>query len=171
MKACEAGAFGDTLVELVRGEVWPVSIGDCHGMVAANVARALPDDAWRVTLASLPSAGSVPGPDVWVRRRGASPVARLGATGRLTRWNPSDVALVVEVADTSFSADTEVKPQVYGASGYGCYWVVHRGGVDVFEDPFEAGYRRRRHVGPDGTVTVPYTGSSLAAGVLLDAGE
>lgn len=169
VRAWEAGVFGGTRVELVRGEVWPVTIGAWHGSVAANVARALPNDQWRVTVATLPSAGSVPDPDVWVHRRGASPIARLGSTGRLARWSPSDVALVVEVADTSFAADTEIKPAVYGAAGYPCYWVVHRGGVEVFTDPYEAGYRDRVHVDPLGTVTVPYTQSLVSVATLLDA--
>ncbi len=169
VRAWEAGVFGDTRVEMVQGEVWPVSIGDWHGSVAANLARALPDDAWRITLATLPSAGSLPDPDVWVRGRAATPVARLGTTGRLLRWSAGDVALVVEVADTSFAADTEIKPAVYGAAGYPCYWVVHRGGVEVFTDPFEAGYRSRDHIGLNGAVVVPYTGDSLSVSALLDA--
>lgn len=170
VKAWEAGVFGDTRVELVRGEVWPVAIGDWHGVVAANIARALPDDSWQVTFASLPSAGSVPDPDMWVQRRGASPLAWLGAARRLARWSPSDVGLVVEVSDVSFAADTEVKPLIYGAAGYPCYWVVHRGGMEVFDIPFEEGYRRRQHVGPDGAVTVPYAGSPLAVATLLEVG-
>lgn len=60
-------------------------------------------------------------PDVWVHRRGAAPVSRLGSTGRLARWSAGDVALVVEVADASFSADTEIKAGVCGRSGFGAY--------------------------------------------------
>ncbi|MGH9115502.1 MAG: Uma2 family endonuclease, partial [Acidimicrobiales bacterium] len=167
--AWEAGVFGEARVELVRGEVWPVTIGSWHGSVAANVARLLPGGEWRVTTATLPSAGSVPDPDVWVHRRAAEPIARLGSTGRLVRWSPSDVALVVEVADTSFAADTELKPAVYAGAGYPCYWVVHRGGVEVFTEPYEAGYRERLHVGPKGLLTVPYSQSSLDVAAILDA--
>lgn len=156
IRAWESGVFGDNRVELVDGEVWPVSIGDWHGSVAASVTRALPNDEWRVTMATLPASGSLPDPDVWVRHGSARPVSRLGETGRLLRWSPADVVLVVEVADTSFAADTETKAVVYGRTGFGCYWVVHRGGVDVFTDPFESGYRSRRPVGVDGDVAVPY---------------
>ncbi len=170
VRAWEAGVFGDSRVELVQGEVWPVSIGDWHGAVAANVARALPNDGWRITLATLPSAGSLPDPDVWVRPRLAEPMARLGTTGRLTRWAATDVVLVVEVADTSFAADTEIKPAVYGAAGYRCYWVLHRGGAEIFTDPFDGGYRSRSHVDVDGEVVVPYAPVSLAVSALLDAG-
>src|SRR4051812_13028578 len=111
--------FRDQRVELVEGEVWPVSIGRWHGSVAGNVTRLLPDDEWRMTNASLPAAGSITDPDVWVHRRGAQPVSRLGATGRLPPWRAGGVALVVEVADATFGADTEVKAGIYGRSGFG----------------------------------------------------
>ena len=99
-------------------------------------------------------------------------MSRLGATGRLARWSAGDVALVVEVADASFAADVDVKARVYGRSGFGAYWVVHRGGVEVFSDPSEAGYRRQVSVPPTETVEVPYRpGVVLAVADLLDAEE
>lgn len=171
IRAWEADVFGDQRVELVEGEVWPVSIGPWHGSVMANVARLLPNDTWRVTQSTLPAAGSLPDPDAWVHRRDARPVSRLGETGRLVRWSASDVVLVVEVSDASFAADTDTKARVYGSAGFAVYWVVHRGGVEVFTDPFERGYRERGHVGPDGTVVVPYTGTTLSVAALLDADE
>ncbi len=170
VRAWEHGVFGDARVELIEGEVWPVSIGDWHGAVAASVTRALPNDQWRVTMSTLPAAGSLPDPDVWVRRRSARPISGLGETGRLLRWSPADVALVVEVSDTSFAADTETKAVVYGRAGFGCYWVVHRGGVDVFTDPFESGYRSRERIDERGSVAVPYGASTtIAIASLLDA--
>ena len=170
--AWEAGVFRDVRVELVEGEVWPVSIGLWHGAVTGNIVRALPDGDWRITTASLPASGSIADPDVWVHRWGAQPIARLGATGRLARWSPSDVALVVEVADSSLTADLETKARVYGRSGYATYWVVHRGGVEVLTDPFEGGYRERRSVLPGNTVEVPYSpGQVLDVSALLDADD
>lgn len=168
--AWEAGVFRGARVELVEGEVWPVSIGLWHGAVTGNIVRALPNDEWRVTTASLPAAGSIADPDVWVHRRGARPVARLGATGRLARWSAGDVALVVEVADSSLAAELETKARVYGRSGYPVYWVVHRGGVEVLTEPYEAGYRRRATVPPGGRVEVPYLpGRTVAVDAILDA--
>ena len=121
--AWEAGVFRDQRVELVEGEVWPVSIGTWHGAVAGNVTRLLPNSDWRVTSTSLPAAGSVTDPDVWVHRRGARPVS-------------------------------------------------HRGGVEVFSEPFEAGYRRRLPAPVTGTVPVPYRPDVfLAVADLLDAEE
>ncbi|MGH9113184.1 MAG: Uma2 family endonuclease [Acidimicrobiales bacterium] len=172
IRAWEAGVFRGERVELVDGEVWPVSIGLWHGSVTSNIVRALPNDEWRVTTASLPAAGSIPDPDVWVHRRGAQPIARLGSTGRLARWSPSDVALVVEVADSSPTADLETKARVYGRTGYATYWVVHRNGVDVLTDPYEAGYRRRETLGPADEVPLPYVaGQAIAVDRILDAEE
>jgi hypothetical protein len=157
-------------VELIEGEVWPVTIGLWHGAVTSNIVRLLPDGDWRVTTASLPASGSIPDPDVWVHRRDAKPIARLGATGRLARWSPSDVALVVEVADSSLPADLETKARVYGRSGYATYWVVHRSGVEVLTDPFEAGYRQRATVAAGGEVDVPYLSSrTIPVDLILDA--
>jgi hypothetical protein len=170
VRAWEAGVFRDQRVELVEGEVWPVPIGLWHAAVAGNVTCMLPNGDWRVTSASLPASGSVPHPDVWVHRRGVGPVARLGSTGRLARWSAGDVALVVEVADASYDVDVDTKAKVYGRSGFATYWVVHRGGVDVFTDPYEAGYRQRTTVPPSATVTVPYRpDKALAVADLLDA--
>lgn len=168
--AWEAGVFRDERVELVEGEVWPRPIGLWHGAVTSNVVRSLPNGGWRVTTASLPASGSIPDPDVWVHRRGARPIARLGSTGRLARWSPGDVALVVEVADSSLVADLETKSRVYGRSGYPVYWVVHRGGVEVLTEPYEAGYRRHVTSPPGDSVEVPYLpGSTIAVDVILDA--
>lgn len=168
IRAWESGVFRDQRVELVGGEVWPVSIGVWHGGVAANLAHHLRYEGWQVTMATLPAAGSLPDPDAWVVRRGAEPVSRLGDTGRLARWSPSDVALVVEVADTSFVADTEVKARIYGAAAYPVYWVLHRGGAEVFTEPYEAGYRQRHHIPIHGTLTLPYSAAHLALADLLD---
>lgn len=168
--AWEAGVFRDQRVELVEGEVWPVSIGEWHGAVTGNVVRALPDGEWRVTTASLPASGSIADPDVWVHKKGARPVSRLGATGRLARWSPGDVALVVEVADSSLSADLETKARIYGRTGYATYWVVHRGGVEVLTEPCESGYRQRRSLRPGEQVTVPYGDRvALPVDLLLEA--
>ncbi|QYG92365.1 Uma2 family endonuclease [Iamia sp. SCSIO 61187] len=172
IRAWEAGVFGEQRVELVEGQVIRVVIGDWHGQVTARVIRRLPEDGWRVTNATLPAAGSLPDPDAFVCRRGAEPVARLGTERTISRLNPGDVGLVVEVADASFVFDTEVKTVAYGRAGFGWYWVVHREGVEVFTDPDEGGYRERRHVGPDGEIEVPYApGTTIPVAELLDVDQ
>ncbi|MGQ0630779.1 MAG: Uma2 family endonuclease [Sporichthyaceae bacterium] len=169
IRAWEAGVFANRRVELVQGEVWPVVIGPWHGLVAANLARLLWVEGWQTTSAALPSGGSLPDPDVWVLRRGSPPVAVLGTTKRLNRPNPADVALVVEVADSSFAADVHIKSRIYAAGYYPQYWVVHRGGIEVFTDPGEAGYRTRTSVPAGGRITLPYAAVELSVADILDA--
>ncbi|HEU5149602.1 MAG TPA: Uma2 family endonuclease [Iamia sp.] len=172
IRAWEAGVFGDGRYEMVQGEVIRVLIGEWHGQVTARVMRLLPEDGWRVTNATLPAAGSLSDPDAFVFRRGAEPVARLGTQRSVHRLNPGDVGLVVEVSDSSLVFDTEVKTVVYGRAGFGCYWVVHRDGVEVFTDPYEAGYRERRHVAVDSVVEVPYApGTTIPVADLLDVDQ
>ncbi len=172
LRAWEAGVFGEARVEMVEGEVLRVVIGDWHGQVTMRLARLLPEDGWRVTSSTLPAAGSLPDPDAFVFRRAATPIAALGAQRSLHRWNPGDIGLVVEVADSSLLYDTEVKAGVYGRTGFPCYWVVHREGVEVFTDPYESGYRERLHVGVDEVVAVPYApGETIAVADLLDVDQ
>jgi hypothetical protein len=172
IRAWEAGVFGDGRYEMVQGEVIRVVIGDWHGQMTMQLGHLLRRPGWRVTNATLPSSGSLPDPDAFVVRRGAKAVAQLGSTRSISRLNPGDVGLVVEVADSSLVFDTEVKDVVYGRAGFPCYWVVHRDGVEVFTDPFEAGYRQRLHVAADGEVEVPYApGEVIAVADLLDVDE
>ena len=163
LRAAEAGVFGDQQVELVEGEVWRVVHGTWHGAVTAAVTRALPDldGRYRVTSASLPSAGSVPDPDVWVHRRDAEPVEQLSA--RVARWDPQDVALVVEVSDETVGAGLGGKADLYARAGYMEYWVVTRRGVHVHAGPGSDRYREVRLLGPTEQVAVPY-----ASDVALD---
>lgn len=171
VRAWEAGLFDDRRVEMIAGEVWVVSIGPWHGQVAANLARLLWVEGWRVTYQTLPAAGSLPDPDAWVLRRDSEPVARLGETRTLTRPNPADVALVVEVADSSFWSDVEVKGRIYAAASYPEYWVVHRRGIEVFTDPSEDGYRERRSVPADGRIALPYAPVEIAVADVFDAAD
>lgn len=171
VRAWEAGVFDEQRVELVAGEVLPVCIGWWQGQVGCNLAHLLWAEGWRVTMQSLPAAGSLPDPDAWVMRRGSAPVAWLGETRKLTRPNPADVGLVVEVDDASFVVDMCVKTKIYAAAMYPVYWVVHRRGVEIFTDPSEDGYREQRTVPADGRVTLPYAPIEIAVADILDAAE
>lgn len=68
---------------------------------------------------------------------------------------PSDVLLVVEVADTSVRFDRATKLPAYGRAGVVETWVVDLDGgvVDVATRPSEQGYAHLARVAPDGTVT------------------
>ena len=58
---------------------------------------------------------------------------------------PDDIAMVVEVADTSLLEDREMATAVYGPSGIPIYWIVNvvSRQVEVYTDPGPQGYRSR----------------------------
>lgn len=65
---------------------------------------------------------------------------------------PSDVLLVIEVADTSGEYDRGTKVPLYGRAGIPEVWVVDLAAraVDVYKQPSAAGYQdHRRRVGDD----------------------
>lgn len=164
LRAWEAGVF-DGRTELVDGEVWPVPIGSWHGDTAARVVRVLPNHDHLVTTASLPTAGSLPDPDCWVRNAAAQPAARLSE--RLVSWSPADVLLVVEIADETIDQDLGPKAGLYARAGYRCYWAVTRHGVYVHTDPSDAGYRTRVLHPPGEHVRVPYASTEIPVNDLL----
>jgi hypothetical protein len=164
VRAWEAGVF-ESRTELIDGEVWPVPIGTWHGVTAARVIRALPNDDHLVTAESLPTVGSLPDPDCWVRPATAQPTAPLSE--RLNTWSPGDVLLVVEIADETLDQDLGPKAILYGQAGYRCYWAVTRHGVYVHTDPSDAGYRTRVLHPPGDGLPVPYAGIEIAVDDLL----
>ncbi len=140
VRAWEADAF-DARVELVEGEVWPVVVGDWHGDAVFQLAGLLGRLGLTGTTSTLPSNGSLPDPDLWLRRPGARPSGSLGS--RLSTWSPSDVLLVVEVSDETLVADLTTKARLYGSAGWPLYWVVSRESVHVHSEPHPEGYRFR----------------------------
>ncbi|MGH9001157.1 MAG: Uma2 family endonuclease [Acidimicrobiia bacterium] len=164
LRAWEAGVF-EGRTELVDGEVWPVPIGSWHGDTAAKVLRALPNDDHVVSTASLPTAESLPDPDCWVRLAAAQPSARLSE--RLSAWSPTDVLLVVEIADESIDQDLGPKAALYARAGYPCYWAVTRQGIYFHTDPSAAGYRTRILYQPQDHLPVPYADVELPVNDLL----
>lgn len=164
LRAWEANVFvGRT--ELIDGEVWSVPIGTWHGDTAAKVLRALPDGGYVVTTSSLPTGGSLPDPDCWVRAKAADPVRQLSE--RLFEWNASDVVLVVEIADETLEQDLGAKAVLYARAGYPRYWVVTRDGVYEHEEPTEVGYRVRHLRRPGESLVVDYAGTQVAVDDLV----
>jgi Uma2 family endonuclease len=58
---------------------------------------------------------------------------------------PADIAMVVEVADSSLSEDRTMAVAVYGPSGIPVYWIVNLVDrqVEVYSEPGPGGYRSR----------------------------
>lgn len=121
-----------------------------------------------VSSATLPSSGSLPDPDVWVRRPGASPAGAISA--RLDAWHPADVLLVVEVSDETLLADLNIKVRVYGEAGFPVYWVVTRDGIYEHVDPGPAGYGGRVLYRKGARIPIGFAGTDLSVDELLAPG-
>lgn len=99
------------------------------------------------------AADSVPEPDLALVRGG-----RRDYQGR--HPGPADVALVVEVAESTLALDQTLKRRIYARSGFACYWVVNLPSrtVEVHTDPTGPGerpdYRARRDYGESESVPV-----------------
>ena len=152
----EAGILNeDDRVELIRGDIVHMSpIGIRH---AACVARLnallmsrLGDRAtlWpRNPLTIRPD--SEPQPDIILLRYRADFYAGVGLPG------PGDVALLVEIADTSLRYDRRTKGQLYAEAGVGEYWIVDLDGdaVEIYREPTGGAFRVTERVARGGTIT------------------
>lgn len=128
-------------VELIRGEIVEMSpIGSRHAHVLALLAewsyRAVPADRCMVRIQSpirIASIESEPEPDlVWVDRK---------AYAR-RHPEPSEVRLVIEVADSSLEYDRTRKLAVYDAAGIAEYWIVNLidDQLEIHRDPVDSAY-------------------------------
>jgi Uma2 family endonuclease len=70
--------------------------------------------------------------------------------------NPRDVALVVEVADSTLDYDRQEKLLMYAAADIRTYWIINLidGQVEVYSDPGPDGYRSRHDYVPGQEVPV-----------------
>ncbi|QEH31712.1 hypothetical protein OJF2_01770 [Aquisphaera giovannonii] len=127
-RAIDAGLFDDLgKVELIGGQLVATRAGSGpHGDVAINAEEALkaiiPADAWFVGReVTVDVAESVVVPDVMVARGPRKP--------RYRRRNPKieELALAIEVADTTLARDRRLKVPFYLEAGVPIVWVVNVG--------------------------------------------
>jgi Uma2 family endonuclease len=144
----QAGAFDGRhrqRVELIRGEIRQMSpIGFAHAAAVDYLSR------W--------SFDSLPARQAWIRIQGTLTVPRLqSAPEPDVLWlipkdyskghpQPSDVLLLIEVAESSLAEDRGEKAQLYAEAGIADYWVVNlvEHCVEVFRDPRPSGYQSRQ---------------------------
>ncbi|MEM1029903.1 MAG: Uma2 family endonuclease [Myxococcota bacterium] len=122
-------------VELLEGWIVPKMVHNPPHALAIELVddalRAVLPAGWRLRIQSpITTADSEPEPDVAVVRGG--PRERDGR-----HPTPEDVALVVEVADSSLDTDRTIKARLYARARIPAYWIVNLVDrcVDVFEDP------------------------------------
>ena len=68
---------------------------------------------------------------------------------------PSEVYLIIEVADTSLTFDREIKAKAYARSGIADYWVlnVNDRQIHVFREPAENRYQSELILGENGSIS------------------
>ncbi len=123
LRMAEVGIFpSDARIELLDGEIVPMSpIGPRHAYVLTLVHELLSQcflKDWQIR-EQQPVALSqfgMPQPDICIIRRNRHQPYQHPI--------PSDIGLLIEVADSSLELDTGVKRALYAASGIVEYWVV-----------------------------------------------
>ena len=138
-KAIDAGVFGESKVELLGGIPFVMSQNPPHILALANVFLALQAVAllprWFVNKENTLSLRRwLPIPDVVILR---GPKSIYGT--RLARAR--DVALLVEVSDTTYARDSGSKLRRYASFRIPVYWIVdlNRRIVEVRTGPFGKG--------------------------------
>ncbi len=80
---------------------------------------------------------------------------------------PGDVALLIEVADTSLFRDRRMKKRLYARAGFSIYWLINlvNNRIEVFTDPSgpteEPDYRHRQDFGPDEMIPLVIEGREV----------
>ncbi len=131
-----AGIIGnDDPVELIEGRLLammaknpPHSTG--AGLLMDHLFPIMPAGYFLAIERPLAAVDSVPEPDVMIVRGEPDDYPRRPP-------GPRDVALVVEVANTSFEFDHRTKKRVYARAGVSTYWIVNVPArcLHVFTDP------------------------------------
>ena len=144
----DSGILGeDDRTELLDGEVFfkmPIDSrhAGCVNFLNRLLSRLLPQLLVTAQNPVRLGPSSEPEPDLAVLRSTPDDY-------RSAHPSPSDVFLLIEVANSSLSLDRDVKAPLYAAAGIPELWIVDLTGeaVEVFQDPDPAGFRRyRRHV-------------------------
>lgn len=159
LRMIEADIFGDDKVELVEGELHRMPPpGNDHGRLQALIVGRL----FRIVAEALVRAeagveleeGTLVGCDAAVLR---APV-----TGR-RMLRPGDLALIVEIADTTLTRDMGIKRRKYAQAGIPAYWVVDhsRFVIHVHAEPVDGDYVEIHTVRFGQPLTVPGTQGTI----------
>jgi len=132
----------DDRVELIQGELFDMApIGSRHAGTVAMLTELFSVGAKGRRIVFVQSPVQIPDynepvPDLALLKPRAD-------SYRDALPHPSDVLLVVEVADTSVSRDRDVKIPIYGTSGIPEVWLidVQRRTVTVYRQPAADGYQ------------------------------
>lgn len=166
-RMAQLGILGENdRLELLEGWIVPkMTQNPPHGGTIDLVEDALRRrlaEGWRIRI-QLPvtTADSEPEPDIAVVK---------GTTRSFLARHPrpDEVALFVEVADSSRAIDQGTKARLYARAGIPCYWIVNLidRQLEVLTDPSgpadEPAYGQRQVFGPDDEVPFVLEGKELA---------
>jgi Uma2 family endonuclease len=169
----DQGYFNDDdRFELLEGWIVPkMTRNPPHDVaidLATDVLRNLTPRGWRVRgQSAVTTAESEPEPDLAVVRGDARDYVE-------RHPGPGDMALVVEVADSSLGRDRGIKKRIYARAGVPVYWIVNLAEriVEVYTDPTGPGeaptFANRRDFGPDEAVPVVIDGREVGRVVARD---
>jgi Uma2 family endonuclease len=156
-------------VELIDGWIVEMSpIGPPHTTCVSLVHAALQECrlvGWTVRVQSpVTMITSEPEPDVAVVRGGIRDYGDHHPAG-------PEIALVIEVADTSLQFDRQQKRSQYAMAGIAEYWIVNLADrcLEVHRDPAGGGeYRAREVIGADGSVELTIDGKNVGRLAVAD---
>jgi Uma2 family endonuclease len=154
-KLGEIGFFNpEERVELIEGNIIQMSAkGTAHTSATRRTANALRDllgnrvDVYYKSPIALDD-NSEPEPDITLVIIDPLDYATHHPT-------PSEIYLIIEVADSSLTYDREVKAKIYARSGIADYWVlnVNDRQLHVFREPAENGYQSELILGENGSIS------------------
>ncbi len=161
-RLAELGFFTeDDRVELIRGEIIQMAAkGTPHTTCCSNLLEELAAlVAGRAKLRCqdpivLPS-NSEPEPDFVIARKRADNYLS-------AHPNPSDILLVIEIADSTLKYDQEVKVPLYAEAGISDYWIFNlvKNYLEAYTEPYQElqgnfGYSMKRIVLPNQSIALP----------------
>ena len=154
-KLGEMGVFHpEERVELLSGNIIKMSAkGTAHTSALGRTDRLLQslfgNLAWvRIQDPIALDDNSEPEPDIAVVRIDPFDYATHHPT-------PSEVYLIIEVADSSLTFDREIKAKAYARSGIADYWVlnVNNRQLHIFREPAVDGYQSELILGENGSIS------------------
>jgi Uma2 family endonuclease len=169
----EAGILGeDAPVELLEGwlvkkmtKLPPHTLGTLF--VRRALERILPDGWYLNSQEPITTTESEPEPDIFIARGDPRDYAE-------RHPGPADLALVVEVADSSLSYDRSTKKRIYARANIAIYWIVNLidRQIEVYTDPTgpadEPTYRHHQEYAATDTLPVLLNGDEVGRLPLQD---
>ncbi|TVP55937.1 MAG: Uma2 family endonuclease [Nodularia sp. (in: Bacteria)] len=154
-RMAEAGIFGvDERVELLEGKIiWMIAKGTAHRSAVGRTDKLLQNRLGNRAWVSIQdpiqlNERSEPEPDIAVVKVDPLDYADHHPT-------PSEVYLIIEVANSSLKLDCETKAKAYSQAGIKDYWVldVISRQLHIFREPTQEGYKDVVILAEDATIS------------------